>query len=271
MKLKPTQKNFKAWTKCVPMTGDLVFLKQRYNGLFSNKIRISASSKLQKSNIWSLNSRSWYDYALGRADYHAWLPPGEIEKLPANILKEVGMMQAAIKVPTLIKASKLPEKILKKLLRIKTYAWVTARSWKKLSQTERVSVMAAWFSQNNVARSETIPFSRMPTEIRRRMRDNKLEKLLNSFRNESGGNCFAAAAAFVMKDMTFLKKWVFWIELKSLLKKGGFKTIRQGETPCYGDILVFSLNEKTIHAAIYLGAGIYFEKAGQDFYEGGFN
>jgi hypothetical protein len=94
------------------------------------------------------------------------------------------------------------------------------------------------------------------------------ETLLNRFAAFSGPNCFAAVAGAIIDDsrLEICSQWIHWASLERLLLQRDFQPVQSGE-PRIGDVLAFAKERVPVHAAYFLGDGIYFEKPGQDFYE----
>ncbi len=225
-------------------------------------------AKAQTSEIWSLNQRTWYDYALQRSDYCAWIQPYGIENLPSDTLVELASEQLQIGVPTLFRRNLVSKSMQQKLHAINDRQWLTSGSWLQLTLPERSAAVKAWFAQSEIQIYSSTPINELPKLAQQQLRRARCNRLPNKFSNCSGPNCFAAAASAVsrMTDSDIHRLWLHWDPFCRFLKDMGYKKTRATSANA-GDILLFVKNEKAVHAAYYLGEGFYFEKPGQDFYE----
>jgi hypothetical protein len=256
--IKPKAKDFVAWTKCVAADGDLIFVAEKdLRHLPSEAKFFPASKAKQNSRLWSLNNRSWYGYSINSRSHCAWLRTGALERISAEELRAIGITQIEAKVPTLIRQSLLPAKITRKAPLIDGHAWITAGVWGHLTKTEKVATMRAWFIQNELIHQPSLPLKEVPATVRALLRANKLDNLLHSFRVSSGGNCFAAAAAFATRNHKLLDQWMLWDPLKKHLDRSGYKLAKGGDNPQAEDILIFQVKGNPVHAAVFLGAGIW--------------
>ncbi len=142
--------------------------------------------------------------------------------------------------------------------------WITSWVWSRLSEQEKIDVLQRWFIQNEVSIYNSVEFLRLPIGVRSELSRIGYDKLLNRFQNVSGPNCFAAVAGALENSDDF-NNWTHWPELEKCLRSKDFKVV-SGD-PKTRDVLIFEKNEVPVHAAYYLGSGLYFEKPGQDFYE----
>jgi hypothetical protein len=243
-------------------------MDERDLGSLPKSAKVFPASKTKKNGrLWALNKRSWYGYSINGCSHCAWLKAGALENLSASELKAIAKTQTEAKVPTLIRRSLLPAMIVKKALLVDGYAWITSGVWRHLTRAEKITAMQAWFIQKELIYQPSLPLAKMPASVRTLMRKNRLDKPLHSFRQSSGGNCFATAAAFATGNHKLLDKWMLWNPLKKHLVKSGYREVSIREKPKAKDILVFQAKGNPVHAAVYLGEGIWFEKPGQDFYE----
>jgi len=268
IKIKPQKKDFAAWTECVSEDCDLLFIAEKDLGLLPKGVKALPAGKAKKNGkLWTLNNRSWYGYSINRRSHCASIKAGFLEKLPVIELAALGKMQIEAKVPSLIRSSLLPTRIAKAAPLVGGHAWITAGVWRRLKKAEKIATMKAWFAQNELIHQPSIPIAKLPASVRTLIQKNKLDKILHSFRSTSGGNCFATAAAFATGNHKLLDQWMLWTPLKKHLSKSGYRMISFRERPKAEDILIFQTKGNPVHAAIYLGEGVWFEKPGQDFYE----
>lgn len=254
MKIKATQAEFEKWIACVPHDGDLIFLSKEKAYLLKNesfKFLTQEQVKQQGISIWSLNYRSWYGYALNRADYCIWLTKGILEGLNERVRNQLTEEQALLNVPTLINE-----------------VWITSSAWTQLSKEEKIYTMQLWATQNEIQEYDSIDFKDLPEIAQSELLRIGYDKILNRFANFSGPNCFAASAGALVKKnwQIIIEQWMHWPVLEQHLHEQGFEK-SSITSPQAGDVLIFSRNEIPIHSGYYLGGGFYFEKPGQDFYE----
>jgi hypothetical protein len=108
LKLSPRTAELKAWMRCAPTDGDLVFFAK--NAIeHVKKLPFPYYSRKQAAaqRLLTLNHSSWYDYSMKRGDSCVWLPPRMLESLDPSSLKRLARAQVDLKIPTLIRASKL--------------------------------------------------------------------------------------------------------------------------------------------------------------------
>lgn len=271
MEIVPSQSDFRNWSACVPTQGDLVFLDKAALKKISHlpfPVLSTEDVRAQAVTLWSLNTRSWYGYALNRTVGCIWLPRGAIERLGAKDQENLAAAQIRLEVPTLILPSRVPAQLKAKLPKFGKYHWLTSQAWKHLGSAQRRSAVAAWFVQNEIVTYRTIAFKRLPLSVQHRLAAIGFDELLNRYALESGSNCLATAAgALATSDnLSVVSQWLHGPPFLRFLKKCGYKKIRS-LVPNEGDAMVFTEDEQVAHAAYYLGEGLYFEKLGQDFYE----
>lgn len=252
MKVQPTREDLANWSRCVP-DGDLLFFGERAKKL-SDRLPYPSVPRAQTKKIgidgpWTLNARSWYGYALNQADHSVWIPAGMVEQLPESLMHELRAEQIRLNVPTVFDDR-----------------WLTARAWSEISAEGRMEVMLDWMIRNEVHTYESFAFEDLAEEAKTHLVNTGLRDKLNAFATSSGPNCFAAAAACVHEDKRKALCWMHYPEFEQTAVGLGFKAPVNAR-PEATDILTFTRRGEPVHAAFYLGHGIYFEKAGQDFYE----
>ncbi len=255
MKIIPNQTNFKQWFKCVPQDGDLIFLTNDKCSLFKNLPFAIASKEQLKSQgsltLWSLNSRSWYGYALNQADHCVWLPTGALENLNKDLRAQLLDEQIRLNVPTVIE-----------------HEWITSYMWSVLSDEGKAHTLQRWLIQNEVQEYESIEFDRLPDSAKVELTRIGYDKLVNQFPAYSGPNCFATTAGAIAEENkhSIFNEWMHWPTFEKYLLENGYSSVNSS-TPHLGDVMIFFRDSNPIHAAYYLTEGFYFEKPGQDFYE----
>lgn len=233
----------------------------------------AVEAKAQALNLWSLNVRSWYGYALNGATHCAWLPSGVIEQLPRPMQMQLAKEQIRIGVPTLLEARNIPEALRTKLLPVKSRFWLTALAWKGLLPSQQTYAVKSWFKQNQIHLYQSLRLGDLPPTARAEIERVGYARLLNHYAPQSGANCLAAAAGAVAGGLVgsggeqrIRELWLHAEAFLEFLNRSGYRRSRS-QTPKQGDVLVFSLRRRVVHAAYFLGDGLYFEKPGQDFYE----
>ena len=253
MRILPKRKDFLAWAELVPESGDLLFFSRRdrkLSKLLGFPIYTPEEVRAQSLELWSLVQRSWYGYALNRADHCVWLPRGELERLPRGLQAKLQSAQKRLGVPTV-----LPR-----------LGWVTAQVWSKLPKARRIEVLGKWLKQNEIYSYESVAWRDLPAVAREILREFGFDQLLNRYAENSGPNCLATAAAAALRQPSLVKVWLHAEPFLRILKGARFAPIQNRE-PQPGDLLIFVKAGEPVHAALALGSGLYFEKPGQDFYE----
>ncbi len=251
MKIQPTRDDFKKWIAVVPTTHDLVFLSKPTADPIANsscEVLTREQVKSQGLEIWTLNLRSWYGYALNSAAYCASFSTGAIERLDHALKKEIFEEQIRFNIPT-----------------IHDGQWITSQIWSNLPEEEKINVLQRWFIQNEILIYDSIEFLNLPIAVQSELERIGYGRLLNQFPSISGPNCFAAVAGALEVGRDVFMQWMHWPELEQHPRSHGFETV-VGD-PKTKDVLIFEKDQTPIHAAYYLGSGLYFEKPGQDFYE----
>jgi|GEM_PF-3097958 len=269
MKIVPTSSDLQKWARCVPTQGDLLFLdKSALKNIPSLPFPILSAEELraQAVALWTLNARSWYGYSLNRAEACVFFPQGSLEKQSLKFRKVLAQTQLRLEVPTLILSSRLPKDVAEKLAKFGKHHWLSSQSWKTLTLGQRARVIKAWFVQNEIVTYESPSLDEVPVSVRRRLKRLGFDALLSCYACESGSNCLATAAAAASGNRELVGQWLHGPPFLRFLKKLGYKKLRAA-SPQEGDTLVFSQEGQLVHAAHYLGHGLYFEKPGQDFYE----
>lgn len=269
--LLPRSSDFYGWQRNIYDDGDLLFVTKKGLNALKPLKAVTFNSKEVRSqghSIWSLNRRSWYGYALHRADYCAWVPPGIVESLSNSTQHALAEEQIHLGVPTLFQTSLVPKGLQKKLISVNDHSWLTSGCWNELSARERNAALRAWFVQNEIQIQSTHSFQKLPISVRNHLKKIECHLLLNTFADSSGPNCFAAVAGAISDafECKIYKQWLHWPTFERFLKEHRF-VLRRNTEPQTGDVLLFFEGRKAIHAAYYLGYGFYFEKSGQDFYE----
>ncbi len=276
MKIVPSQSDLKNWCECFPTSGDLIFLddatvkKLQVEKLQDSPFTLMTPEEVRvhTEDLWNLNHRSWYGYSLSNASHCAWLTTGQLERLPAKVQPLLAEAQINLKVPTLIKTSLVTDDISEKLLHFDQHLWLSSKAWLSLSETQKQKAVLAWHSQNEIHTYQSFSLDDLPTSVQNIAKRLGIDSVLNSFAKRSGPNCLATTSALLSShfDKDLANHWMLGTEFIEFLKNNHFSEI-QFETPLAGDVLVFSREDKVVHAAYSLGHGYYFEKPGQDFYE----
>lgn len=269
MKIRAGEKEFRRWFHCVPRESDLVFLNGRAKEFeLPAPVFSSEEIKTKKVDLWPLNSRSWFGYALDRAKFSASLPSGAIEAFDEKTLKHLATMQIQLDVHSLIPTAKLSKSARSKIGTFSNFGWVTSHSWNLMTESEQLEVFAAWYAHNEIEYYESIELEDLPESARTELTKTGLARRLNTFADSSGPNCFATVAAAISPraDVGIAEEWLHWPRLERILHARGFSPMKaRGFVP--GDVLVFSEKNHVVHAAYALSSELYFEKPGQDFYE----
>lgn len=271
MKIKPTDADFRSWTYEVPDDGDLLFFNLKNTDQLKElpgPVLTVSEAKAHSLTHWNLSQRSWYSYALNRASHCAWLPRGGIEQLDRPLQTKIAKSQIRLEVPTLVASSHLSGDLKKILPAFGKYHWLTSATWKKLSVNKRIAALKEWYTQNEVSEYESLSFKELPEQARRQLKRVGFDSLLNRYASCSGPNCFAAVTGAIAtnQSIALAKQWLHWEPLAKFLIESNFVKTKAKEAK-QGDVLIFSRGKQVVHAAYYLGDGIYFEKPGQDFYE----
>lgn len=268
MHLLPTEKTLKKWIPLVPTDGDLVFFKDLSHAQEFEFLGVPILTRQeaweQGADLLGLNHRSWYGYVLGRTAACMKLPIGLIESLDTKTKLKLFRHQAKAKIPTVLEKTsdltRLP------LIRFENHLWITAHSWKKAPIATKVKVLKAYYHQNpRIEKYNSIaPSSEAVAKV---LKEYRLEKLLNTFAEESGANCLALIARAISPlgdDIANI--WLHWSPLKRFLQTRGFERVQNSEVRSK-DILVFMKDDTAIHACVALDSRLVMEKPGQDFYE----
>lgn len=254
MQIKPDTSNFEQWIPCVPPEGDLIFLSKEKREILEDFPFAILSREQVLSHglhLWKLNSRSWYAYALNRSDYCVWLPAGALESFNKNLKSLLLEEQIRLQVPTVVDDR-----------------WITSHIWCGLSDEDKVQTLQRWWIQNEVQEYTSIEFEKLPNLVQRELVRIGYDKWVNRFAAISGPNCFATTAGALASEnkSDIRNQWMQWPQFESFLGEQGYvNTV--SSSPQIGDVLIFTKDKTPIHAAYYLGEGLYFEKPGQDFYE----
>lgn len=115
MRIQPSDKDFKNWKHCVPTEGDLLFLNASLAKDISRlPFPLYARDEIREQNLtlWTLSMRSWYGYALNKADFCMWVPCGFLEKLDHSFVAKLARNQIHLGVPTLISVSYRPQEFI---------------------------------------------------------------------------------------------------------------------------------------------------------------
>lgn len=254
MKLKANRNEFEKWISCVPQDGDLIFLKIMDHSILKNhSFEILSKEQIRTThlNIWSLNNRSWYGYALSNSDYCLWLPSGELEGLSLSIKNFLMNEQIQIKVPTIIQNR-----------------WITSFIWNQMSLDEKIQIFDLWAIHNEIPEYDSVNINDLPTGPKYELERVTYNNILNQYSSFSGPNCFSTTASAIVNknNVTIRHQWMHWPKLENYLIENDFIIINS-LLPKVGDVLIFSRDNNPIHSSFYLGDGFYFEKTGQDFYE----
>jgi hypothetical protein len=271
MQIRPRKFDYDRWQKTFDASGDLLFSDKDTLDLLKSTGAMTLTKnevKAQAGKVWSLNHRSWYRYALENSDFCAWVPPKTIEKLPAKLLKKIASEQIRIGVPTLLQKEFLSIEVGSKLLEVENRFWLTSAGWQGLSKAERGKVTRAWFAQAKIDIRSSAKLDDLTALAKQSLDKTQCSLLLNIFSDSSGPNCFALVAEAISPNKTprLHRLWLHWPSIARFLKEMGFCPV-ESNAPEAEDVLVYIRNGEPIHGAYYLGDGIYFEKAGQDFYE----
>lgn len=253
MRILPKHADFLAWAEQVPDSGDLLFFSRndrQLSQLLGFAIYSPDEVRAQSLELWTLMQRSWYGYALNRADHCVWLPRGELDRQPRGLRAKIKQAQKTLEVPTVLPPM----------------GWITADAWKKMPMNRRINVLKRWWKQNEISNYESIDWRELPADTRKFLRDLGFDQLLNRYAKKSGPNCLATAAAAALLQPSLTKTWLHAEPFLRLLEEVKFVPVRK-ERPRIGDLLLFYQARKLVHAAVYLGDELYFEKPGQDFYE----
>lgn len=264
-KIIPTESTFRKWAQSIPADGDLLFFKSAKDlKPFENSGLKFTTDEVRSQSLvlWNLSHRSWYGYALGKAKYCLWFPPGQIERFDQKQLLDLAKLQVALEVPTLLTGSR--GKHVVGLLKVGSWRWITSQSWLKLSSKERAHSLKCWFAQNRIHIYSSFEFAELPIRVKREVQRRNLKKKLNSYASVSGPNCLATAATAL--SGTSIDLWLLAEPFKRFLLDGGLVATRD-QVARAQDVLVFSKDRQIVHAAYVLGEGYIFEKPGQDFYE----
>ncbi|RYZ77725.1 MAG: hypothetical protein EOP05_00725 [Proteobacteria bacterium] len=270
MKITPTKYDLRDWAKLVPGHGDLLFFDKRHSSLMKSigaPVLTADQVRAQSVSIWNLQARSWYGYALNNASYAVYLPSGVLDQLSRSNVKKIGEIQIKLGVPSLIETIDLPDEVRDTCLKIGKYSWITSKVFSAFKDNRtRAKVMRAWIKQNDVHLYDSQSWTDLPANAKRTLESIGLSKFLNTYAEYSGPNCFATVAAAIAAKPGLADQWLYWLPLKLFLKEQGYRIIK-ASPPQARDILVFIKGGVAIHAAVYLGENLYFEKPGQDFYE----
>ena len=254
MIIQPQEHDYLNWIKCVPRDGDLLFFTDQGANEMTDlpfPLLPREQVKAQGLRTWTLNARSWYGYALNQAEYCAWLPTGTIEKLNPAQRMRLAEEQRRLNVPTVFED-----------------LWLTSQTWLDLSLKEQLKRIKLWAIKNEIHSYTSMALECLPAIALGELKNIGYDQLLNRFPSSSGPNCFATAAGAVVKEnrSDFYNQWMHWPDLNRLLVELDFVEI-DPSGPQPGDVFSFLKEKNPIHAAYYLGAGIFFEKPGQDLYE----
>ena len=253
-KISPDLEILRAWSSLPPLRGDLVFCAsagtERELVALGFPVFSPEELRVQALDLWSLNYRSWYTYALKRARSCAFLAAGELDELP----------------------TKLRANLLKEQVKVGSGAvlggrWMSAAHWAGLSDSERVEHLRKWHRRNDAAGG--YPVYRpavLSAEARASLENSGLFYLLNRYAPRSGPNCFAAALEWASGGRRgWQQLWLHPEPFLRGLQAEGFKTTRGLARA--GDVLVVRKQRKPVHAAVLVDSEWIFEKPGQDFYE----
>jgi hypothetical protein len=271
MKILPTAADFRQWTACVPVAGDLLFFDAAsLRGLrLPYPVYTVDEARAQSLDLWTLNMRSWYGYALNRSVACMWLPAGELEKLEPALRERLARAQVALEVPTLIPASLLSSRLRMKIPRYGKRHWLSSAVWERLSSAERAAALEAWGRAHKVFIHDGPSFGELGREAQSRLRSAGLAGLLNRYAAFSGPNCLACIAGAIAgpdRAAAVAMHWMHGAPFLRHLRASGYVPVR-GEAARVGDVLVFSRRGEVVHAGYCLDDSCYFEKPGQDFYE----
>lgn len=271
VQILPKKSDFIRWSKTFDDSGDLVFASQSQLQLLRDLggiVLTKEEVKAQSGQIWSLNQRSWYRYALDNSEHCAFLPPSAIENLPEKQVNELASEQIRRGVPVLLEKKHVAQQLASKLYQVKGIFWLTSASWQKLSSNEKTLATEGWFAQADIEIRTGIK----PTKIENfTKRENEIAQwfhLVDTFSPSSGPNCFAAVAQAIFPTLgrMFYKQWLHWGPFSRFLQENGYFAINMG-IPQERDILVFARKDLLLHAVFCLDGTFCFEKLGQDFYE----
>ena len=243
MKIRPSAQNFSQWLHCVPAHGDLLFLDDLADQ-WDLPVPVLTVREVndRAAELWSLNMRSWYRYSLSRVQFVAWLPVGTFERL----------------------SRKTRVRVLKKHRQLGLKS-MTSQSWTTLSREEKLRYLQKWYRTFGDGKYEKFPVKKISQPAWKTLREIGLAKLVASFPNHSGPNCFALVLACVSQDASLADQWLHWPSLERFLTQNSYRCT--AATPSAGDVLVFFQKEAVVHAAFAISPDYYFEKPGQDFYE----
>ncbi len=273
MKIRADEKDYRRWLACVPRDSDLVFLNGRAKEI-SLPVPLLTVDEVKGRNfeLWSLNNRSWYGYALNRAAYCASMPKGAIEALDEKTLKHLATMQIQMDVRTVLPTAKLSKSVRSKVPSFSSHGWVTSHAWSLMSESERLECFGVWYSHSDIRYYETVEFDDLASPAQNELKRTGFVGRLNRFASTSGANCFATAAACISKRTGAAQvapvadEWLHFSALERHLASAGYGAVK-ARMPVARDVLVFSQKGKATHAAYVLTPDLYFEKPGQDFYE----
>jgi hypothetical protein len=269
MTIIPKELDLIRWTRSVPTDGDLLFFDAA-----SRKIDLPVpvitpdEVRSRAVELWNLNDRSWYGYAISDSDFCAWFPRGLLEKQDEGLRSKLEKIQIRMGVPTIIKRRLLSASLRRHFPASSLNCWMTSQTWRSLDKKEKVDGLRAWFLQNEIAQYESVRIADLSSSAAATLRKIKMRSLANGFSHSSGPNCFAAVAGCIADtdNLEIAKQWLHWPALERWLKTLQYKMVRNGQ-PTGGDALIFVRNGIPVHGAYALDEELYFEKPGQDFYE----
>lgn len=271
IKIVPRLKDFKNWTSCVPVSGDLVFLNNttlKNLKILPYPVYTTQEVRDQSLTLWTLNNRSWYGYALNRASHCVWLPTGCLESLPLGTQSLLAKAQVELNVPTLVDSKHFSKSLGRVFKKFGKHYWLSSSSWNCCSKQNKVAALRAWFNQNEIVLHDSIDPKTLAHDAYKELLRIGYDSLVNSYRPFSGPNCLATAAgAVAAKDnVKISNQWLHGAPFLNFLRKSEYRKF-QATSYLKGDVLVFTSKKSVAHAAYLLSENLVFEKPGQDFYE----
>ncbi|RYZ94369.1 MAG: hypothetical protein EOP11_26480, partial [Proteobacteria bacterium] len=219
--LKPSAGNYRAWTKLIPLDGDLVFCTSRAiaDGLRAEGFLVftPAQFKEQAADLWGLDRRAWHGYAVSEAKAVGFLPFGAIEAMEASARARLVKEQVAVGNTAVLTSGSAP-------------LWLTAAYWASASSLRHYSLIRKWYRENEAPSAYPAPDAReaLSAEAREALRAAGLLSLIGTYADRSGPNCFALAAAFAAakgdgRSAWLLERWLHPAPFFSRLETAGYR------------------------------------------------